>query len=183
MREDIPMPRLPKDSSARVIGAEARKLVHYRFASERWEFHEITGQDCGLDCTVELVENEQFINKRIDGQIKGTQNPCHLKNEEAFSFSLHIKTINYGLSNANAFVLFFVTVDDGTVYYLPIQDYFIANPVLFDKLENNFQTINVHIPYDNIVCEKDFDLQQLAKSVYINGPSKDLQKISANRKS
>jgi len=61
---------------------------------------------------------------------------------------------------------------------LPIQDYFIANPVLFDKLENNSQTINVHIPYDNIVCEEDFDLQQIAKSVYINGPSRNLRKVS-----
>ena len=172
------MPRLPKDSSARVIGAEARKLVHYRFASERWEFHEITGQDSGLDCTVELVENEQFVNKRLDGQIKGTQNPCRLKSGDSFSISLDIKTINYGLSSANAFVLFFVTVDDETVYYLPIQDYFIANPILFDKLENNTQTINVHIPCDNIVCEEDFDLQQIAKSVYINGPSRNLRKVS-----
>ena len=46
------------------------------------------------------------------------------------------KTINYGLSSPIAFVLFYVDVDHGIVYYLPIQDYFIANPELFDALES-----------------------------------------------
>lgn len=52
------MSKLPKDCTARIIGAEARKLVHFRFPSENWEYHEMTGRDNGLDCTVELVENE-----------------------------------------------------------------------------------------------------------------------------
>lgn len=171
------MAKLPKDSPARVIGAEARKLVHYKFPSVRWEFHEITGQDNGLDCTVELVENEAFVNKKIEGQIKGTQNPTKLKNKNAFSFPLDVKTINYGLSSAIAYVLFFVTVEDETVYYLPIQDYFIANPSMFDSLESNSKTVNVHIPCDNIVSDNDFDLQQIAKSIYVGGPSRNLRKV------
>ena len=31
----------------------------------------MTGRDNGLDCTVELVENEEWTNKKIEGQIKG----------------------------------------------------------------------------------------------------------------
>lgn len=119
------MPKLPKDCSARRIGSEARKLVHYKFSSERWEFHELTGKDNGLDCTLELVENEQFTNKKIEGQIKGTQNPHKLKNENAFSFPIDVKTVNYGLESSNAYVLFYVSVEDEIVYYLPIQDYFM----------------------------------------------------------
>lgn len=75
------MSKLPKDCTARIIGAEARKLVHFRFPSENWEYHEMTGRDNGLDCTVELVENEEWTNKKIEGQIKGTRSPRQLKTE------------------------------------------------------------------------------------------------------
>ena len=147
------MPGLPKDCAARVISAEARKLVHYRFPSEHWEYHEETGRDVGRDCSIELVESD------------------------VFSFAMEKKTINYGLSSPIAFVLFYVDVDHGIVYYLPIQDYFIANPELFDALESNTTTINVHIPIDNIVSNEDFDLRQIAKSIYVGGSSRKLRKV------
>ena len=171
------MPKLPKDCSPRRIGAEARKLVHYRFSSENWEFHELTGNDNGLDCTVELVENEQFTNKKIEGQIKGVQKPHKLKNENAFTFPMDVKTVNYGLGSSNAYVLFYVSIDDEIVYYFPIQDYFIANPSMYDRLEKNKEKVNIHIPCDNIVSNNDFDLQQIAKSVYVGGPSRTLRKV------
>jgi hypothetical protein len=150
----------------------------YSFSSERWEYHELTGSDHGVDCTIELVENEQWGNKKIEGQIKGTRNSEPLKNKDAFSFSLDKKTINYGLGSSNAFVLFYVTVDDEKVFYLPLQDYFIANPELFERLENSNQKMSLHIPRDNIVQEEDFDLQQIAKSVYVDGPSRRLHKAN-----
>lgn len=169
---------LPKDCSARVIGEQARKLVPYSFSSERWEFHELTGSDHGVDCTIELVEKELWINKKIEGQIKGTRNPNLLKNKEAFSFSIDKKTINYGLGSSNAFVLFYVSVDDEKVYYLPLQDHFIANPELYEHLENSDKTMSLHIPQDNVVKSEDFNLQQIAKSVYVDGPSRKLRKAN-----
>ena len=39
----------------------------------------MTGRDNGLDCTVELVENEEWTNKKIEGQIKGTRSPTTTK--------------------------------------------------------------------------------------------------------
>ena len=172
------MPKLPKDCSARVIGAEARKLVHYVFPSQRWEYRESTGNDNGVDCIIELIENEQWTNRKLYGQIKGTKKPNKLKSQEYFSFSLDIKTINYGLNCAEAFVLFYVDVYSQKVYYLPIQDYFIANISLFDKLEENRETMSLHIPCDNLVCNEDFELQQIAKSTYIGGSTRELKKIS-----
>ena len=77
----------------------------------------------------------------------------------------------------SAFVIFYVDVEEETVYYLPLQDYFISKPELFDKLDNNKSQITVHVPCDNIVCENDFDLQQIAKSIYIDGPSRKLRKV------
>lgn len=171
------MPKLPKDCNERVIEAEARKMVHFQFPSEHWEYHEETGRDSGRDCLIELVENDQYVNKKIEGQIKGTRTPKILSDGASFSFPMDIKTINYGLSSPVAFVLFYVLVDEGTVYYLPIQDYFIANPNLFDRLEANNVTLNVHIPLNNLVSDNDFDLQQIAKSVYVGGPSRKLHKV------
>lgn len=172
------MTKLPKDCPARVIGSEARKLVHYKFPSINWEYHEFTGKDSGIDCIVELIENEKYVNKKIEGQIKGKRKLIPLKTEEVFSFSLEVRTINYGLSSSTAFVLFLVDVETEMVYYLPIQDYFIANPELFAKLDTEQEKLSIHIPLENIVDEEDFELQQIAKSIYIDGPSITLKRIN-----
>ena len=99
-----------------------------------------------------------------------------LQSEKVYSVSIDIKNINYGLGSSCAFVIFYVDVINDFVYYLPLQDYFISNPREFNKLEKNKSTMTVHIPCDNIVCEDDYDLQQIAKSVYVNGPSRNLRK-------
>lgn len=170
----------PKDCEARIRCSKAEGIVHYQITQkEHWEYHQCTGTDHGIDCIIELVENDNFTNKKVEGQIKGAKSPKKLKKDDCFSFSLEIKTINYGLSSSTAFVLFYVDTTNEIVYYLPIQDYFIAHPSLFDILENNLdqQSISLHIPCDNILAKNDYDLQQIAKSVYVGGPTRALRKI------
>lgn len=60
------MPKLPKDCSSRVIGVKARQLVHLSFSAKRWEYHESTGTGHGLDCIIELVEYEEWGNKKLE---------------------------------------------------------------------------------------------------------------------
>ena len=169
---------LPKDCVSRVIGAEARKLVHYKFPSVHWEYHEATGRDNGLDCLIELVENEEWANKKIEGQIKGTRSPNLLKSSQnEFSFNIDIKTEKYGLGSSCAFLVFYVDVENEIVYYLPLQDYFISHPELFDKLDANKSTISLRVSRNNIVSENDEDLQAIAKKVYIDGPSRKLRQV------
>lgn len=146
------MAEYPKDTLQRRIGSRARGIVHYSFSKiGHWEFHEITGNDYGVDCYIELSEDGEFINKKIEGQIKGTTIPYRLKKEEAFSFSMESKTIKYGLSSSSAFVLLYVDVNREVVYYLPIQDYFISKPEMFHKLDTEQEKISIHIPIDNVV--------------------------------
>jgi len=171
------MSKLPKDCSSRKIGARARQLVHCSFDVDHWEYHEYTGTDHGVDCIVELVENEEWHNKKIEGQIKGTRKPIYLQKENVISFPIDVKTVNYGLGSNAAFVLFIADVDNEKVYYLPLQDYFIANPSEFDKLEKNKEKVNVHIPTCNLVDDNDFELQQIAKSVYVDGPTRRLRRV------
>ena len=61
------MSRFPKDCSQRRIGEEARSLVHYKLPKNHWEFHEYTGTDHGVDCVIELVENEEYHNHKFEG--------------------------------------------------------------------------------------------------------------------
>ena len=171
------MANAPKDCDQRIVGSTARGIVHYRFPKKHWEYHEYTGTDHGTDCIIELIENGEFVNKKIEGQIKGCNDPKKMKTKDAFSFPMEIKTIKYGLGSSSAFLLLYVDNYREIVYYLPIQDYFIANPHLFEILNTDQKTINVHIPSDNIVSEDDFDLRQIAKSVYVDGPSSSLRKI------
>ena len=170
------MAKLPKDCTARQIASNARRIVHSSFNATNWEFHEITGTDHGTDCMLELIEDDEYSNNRLEGQIKGTLNPNKLSGKDAFSFSMDIKTINYGLNCRYAFVLFYVDVDNEIVYYLPLQDYFISNISLFKMLKSNKSTIAIHIPCDNIVSNNDFELKEIAKSTYVGGCSSNLHK-------
>lgn len=181
MKEAEKMSNMPMDSDSRKIASKARAIVHYKLDAEHWEYREETGRDFGRDCIIELSENDRWNNNKIEGQIKGTNSPNLLKKKNCFSFSLEVKTISYALGCPSAFVLFYVNVQNEEVYYLPIQDYFIANKKLFEKLDTDQNTIKVHIPIDNILSDDDFDLQEIAKSVYVDGPSRNLRKYDSTR--
>ena len=168
--------RFPIDNDTRKTASRACAIVHYFIDSDHWLYREDTEIDVGRDCVLELSENNRWLNHKIECQIKGTKKPVKLKREDAFSFPLETKTIMYALNSANAFVLFYVDVTNEVVYYLPIQDYFIADKKRFDKLDGNQDTINVHIPIDNMLSEKDSELQDIARSTYVDGPSKKLKK-------
>ena len=72
--------------------------------------------------------------------------------------------------------MFCVDVDDEIVYYLPLQEYFIQHPDLFERLQNNSSTLAVHVPTDNIVNENDLELQEIAKESYVGGATPNLHK-------
>ena len=67
---------------------------------------------------IELVENEEWHNKKIEGQIKGTRKPTYLQKGDVISFPIDVKTVNYGLGSNVAYVLFVADVDEEKVYYL-----------------------------------------------------------------
>lgn len=175
------MARFPIDSDQRKIGSRACAIVHYQIDSDHWLYREDTEVDVGRDCILELSENNRWLNHKIECQIKGSKKPKKLKRDNAFSFALETKTILYALNSNNAFILFYVDVTKEEAYYLPIQDYFINNIELFDKLNSEQETINVHIPKANLLKEKDYDLQELARNTYFDGPGIDLKKYSQER--
>ena len=167
---------MPIDTPQRKIGSRAVAIVHYTINCDHWEFRQETGNDVGRDCTVELSENDKWLNHKIEGQIKGTTKVTHLTTKDALSFSMATKTINYALSSSAPFVLFYVDIVNEIVYFLPIQDYFISHKELFKKLEGEQETVTLHIPQSNVLAKCDSSLVTIAKSTYIDGPGENLHK-------
>lgn len=116
----------PKDDEKRQKGTKARALLPAMFDLEHWDYHEQTGTDHGTDMVFEYVEAGEFRGDKLEAQIKGRSKIEVGRN--GIAFPAEVKTLNYGLSCKNAFVLFLVDLNTGVAaYYLPVQDYFIAN--------------------------------------------------------
>lgn len=167
---------LPKDTESRSVGARAKAIVHYTFDADHWEYRDYTGADVGIDCVLELTEDDDWTGNILECQVKGRTAPKFNKTHEYISIELKVSTINYALSRASSFVLLLVDMSDETVYYLPIQEYFIANPSYFDKAAGEQEEMTLRILVDNVVTKDDANLQQIAKSRYIGGPGKGLHR-------
>lgn len=88
--------------------------------------------------------------------------------KSGIALHIDVKKLNYGLGCTNAYVLFLVDLTTGEdAYYLPVQDYFIADLLLYDRLERNTSSLTVYFLEDNRVSYDDFDLCQIAKSGYV----------------
>lgn len=166
----------PKDGETRSAGSRAKAIVHYTFDANHWEYRDSTGVDVGVDCSFELTEEDEWTGNIIECQVKGRTKPNFNTSREFISLSMKVSTITYALSKANSFVVLLVDLNHETVYYLPLQEYFIANPSNFDKLEGKQEEITLRIPTDNIVSDDDLNLKEIAKSRYVGGPGKGLHK-------
>lgn len=158
----------PKDSSARKISSAARAIVPATLNTNHWEFHEYTGQDVGCDLVIELIENDEFKNKKIECQIKGTKKLRISANGTYVSFDFPVKTANYALNGYVPFVLFLVEVANKTVYWLSIKDYALKNREFVEKLRKNKNSVAVNIPIINIFSmDNDSELCELAKNGHL----------------
>lgn len=170
------MPRMPIDTPQRKIASKACAIVHYILNADHWVYREETNIDIGRDCVLELSVDNCWNNDKIEGQIKGTKSIKELTNGD-FSFQIDTKTVNYAIRSGNSFVLFLVDVEKEFVYYVALQEYYIANGIPIDKLENQ-ETISIHISKNNCLNNSDYDLQEIAKSRYSFKPPRDLIKTS-----
>ena len=154
----------PSDSESRKIGAKAEAILHYKINPNHWSFKQETGNDFGRDCIIELSEQEEWRNHKIEGQIKGTKSPIIVKND-FISFPMPVKTIEYALGASNAFILFVINIITEDIFFQCIQKYFIEHPELFYKLDQ--QTINIRIPVNQNLTINDALLQKWALKNYL----------------
>lgn len=118
----------PKDSPQARTGARARAVLHYALDSYIWEYHEETGLDVGRDCVIELIEEGEYRNHKIECRVKGTENVERFRLKDG-SFSVPIKTatLNYGLSSAVPFVVFLVDNKTEDVMFIEVTEYFSSH--------------------------------------------------------
>lgn len=164
----------PKDDNNRKIGSRGRAIVHFQIDSNHWDYREETGNDYGRDCVIELSENDEWRNHKIEGQIKATGAVKKIEGGAYISFPMPVKTIEYALGASTAFVLFVADTETNDVYFQCVQDYFIDNNHLFAKLEQG--TINIRIPISQNLANGDELLQQLAKVTFVDGPGQSLKR-------
>lgn len=153
---------LPKDSNSRVVGAKARAVVHKLFDAEYWEYHEATGQDVGIDCYFDLVENNEVTPYGIDCQVKGRTNPTFVEGGASISIRLKTGTVGYAIKRSRPFVLLLVQINPEITFFLELHEHFSTHPELIKKLEKH-STISLRIPVNNVVRDSGRELIDLAK--------------------
>lgn len=158
----------PKDTIERKGGTRARALVPPNLNTEHWEYHEQTGNDVGCDLVIELVENDEFVNKKIECQIKGRSELNIINDGNFIVFDFPVKTAKYALNGYCPFILFLVDLENETVYWQSIKDYAILNPDFEKRIDKNSTSVRIHIPREQVLTiDNDSKLCELAKNGHL----------------
>ena len=164
LRGDVNM--FPKDSETRKICSRGEQLVHTLIDTDYWLIRFETNIDVGRDMVLELSEEGEFRNYKIECQIKSTRAPVFISKENIISVTMETSTLNYALNSCIPFVLFLADISDEIVYYLSVQDYFMNKCHLIQKLESDQKYLNIHIDRKMQLNKGDQFLQGLAKKKY-----------------
>lgn len=154
--------RYPQDSEEKLKERESFQIFFSLMDMRTWEYLGSDYNDHGVDYSFEFIEDGEYKGYRIFVQLKSSQKPEIRNNEIVFDFPVH--TANYAITCAQPFIFFFVNLTNRIVYYLPLQDYFIANKDKMDKLENNKTKIRVFIPLKNTIDSE--RLKEVVKAQY-----------------
>ena len=154
----------PQDTDDFRKERKSYQILFYKLNTDVWSHNGPDSTDHGMDYGFEYIEDSQYKGFRILSQIKSTS---HLMTQkDAVVFDLPVKTAAYAVSCAQPFVLFLVDLEDGTVYYQCLQDFFIENSDSFLALGKNKSTVRVKLPKSQIVTREIECLKDVAKSRY-----------------
>jgi len=131
---------------------------------EHWMW---TGKDTfdhGVDYGFEYIEDGMYKGYRIISQVKSSTK-LEVK-DGLIPFDFPVNTAAAAINSAQPFVFFLVDLNTKVTYYLALQDYFIANKEKIDSVRDNKSTVRLFIPVNNVVCEEDAELREIAKSQY-----------------
>ena len=152
----------PKDTEEKLKERESFQIFFSLLDMKKWEYLGSDHNDHGVDYSFEYIEDGEYKGFRMLTQLKSSAK-AKIQNDEII-FDFPAKTANYAISCPQPFVFFFVDLTSRQVYYLPLQDYFIANPDKMEALEKNKSSIRVFIPLNNRL--DDAELKEVAKSQY-----------------
>lgn len=162
----------PMHTHTHAIGARAIAILHYQLDCCRWVFRQKTGDDYGVDCELELVENSLLRGRKIECQVKGTADiKKHvLKTDRSIvSFGIPVKTINHALGCHNPFVVFAVDIVSEQVYFESIKPLFRGERYLEAKSQNSEKSIRFN--RNRLLLSSQSLLQEIAFENELEFPS------------
>lgn len=165
--------RYPQDTIEKLKERESFQIFFSLIDVKTWEYIGSDHNDHGVDYSFEYIEEKQYKGYRILAQLKSSNQDLKINNNK-ICFDFPVKTANYAVTCAQPFIFFFVDLKNRMVYYLPIQDYFIANPSKMEKLEKNTESIRLFIPLENTIDNE--NLKEVAKAQYSFDEEKGLRK-------
>ena len=153
----------PKDSPQARTGARAEAILHYTLDSNRWNYRQETGPDVGRDCTLELIEDGEYRNHKIEGQIKGTESiETYRLKTGAVSFPLKTITASYAINSPVPFALFLVDNVSETVYFVELHAAVAQQKISREALETQ-DTVNIKLNPESTIRQAEDSLVEIAK--------------------
>ena len=162
----------PKDTEEKLKERESFQIFFSLLDMKSWEYLGSDHNDHGVDYSFEYIEDGEYKGFRILSQLKSSTKIELRDNDIVFDFP--VKTANYAIGCPQPFIFFLVDLTNRQAYYLPMQDYFIANKDKMEALEKNKKSIRVFVSLDNKI--EDEELKQVAKSQYTFDEEQGLRK-------
>ncbi|MFV5372882.1 DUF4365 domain-containing protein [Acinetobacter pittii] len=149
------MKNLPKDSRSQEIGRLAARALGIKLPKSWIETPLAGDTDFGIDYTIQLKSNENFVNYSFYLQLKGTTVPSYSIDKKYISHDFDVSTLNNYYQQEPLVMVAVVdlsenedNLSDCPIYYFWLEDeWFSANE---EKLEKQ-QTISIKIPTQNIL--------------------------------
>lgn len=152
----------PKDTEEKYKERKSFQILLSLLDMKTWDFIGFDKNDHGVDCSFEYIENNEYHGFRILGQLKSSSNLRVVDSRIVFDFP--VGTANYAIGCSQPFLFFLVDLSNREAFYLPLQDFFIANPDKMIALNKNESTIRVFIPNKNKVGDE--RIREIAKCQY-----------------
>ncbi|OTM89636.1 hypothetical protein B9X66_13740 [Acinetobacter pittii] len=149
------MKNLPKDSRSQEIGRLAARALGIKLPKSWIETPLAGDTDFGIDYTIQLKSNENFVNYSFYLQLKGTTVPSYSIDKNYISHDFDVSTLNNYYQQEPLVMVAVVdlsenedNLSDCPIYYFWLEDeWFSANE---EKLEKQ-KTISIKIPTQNIL--------------------------------
>ena len=154
----------PQDTEQFKKERRSYQAIFNKFNMDEWEPNGSDRTDHGMDFGFEFIEDEQYKGYRVLSQIKSTE---HLETQGEYCvFDFPVKTAAYAIGCSQPFLFILVDLTTDTPYYVCLQDFFIENPELMKKVENNKCSVRVQVPMGQYICRTNEDLKEIAKKQF-----------------
>lgn len=139
---------LPKRTLSHRIEAKSYKIFIENIP-ENWIIRQMSERDYGVDCLIELVNDDDVTGELVSIQLKGTQR-IKWTNKEQFNLSkISISTSNYWYSSPLPIFVCLVDVDLKEVYYCSVKSFIREKFLEYNKQKKFIYIIDKKNKIDN----------------------------------